>query len=625
MAYHRAHRLDVRIARIFNTFGPSMRVDDGRMIPNFFRQALRSEPLVVFGDGKQTRSIMYVDDLVEGVFRLLCSSYVGPVNLGSQAEVSVLDLARTILRVTGSRERGHVRAVAAGRSEGAPSGRLAREARARLGAGRSRRGGARADARLVRRRARHHEGPRVTDRLLIRNFCIIAHIDHGKSTLADRLLDATNSLTEREKRDQFLDKMDLERERGITIKAQTARMRFVAADGLEYVLNLIDTPGHVDFSYEVSRALQACEGAVLVVDASQGIEAQTLANAYLAVAENLTLIPVANKIDLPSADPVRAAEEIEEVLGLDATSVLPVSAKEGDRHPRAARADRRARCRRRRATPDAPLRALIFDAWFDSVRRRRGARPRRRRSHRAAPAHQADGAGQRARRRRSRTSSTRIRVASRRSTAGEVGIVIAGIKSARRGPRSATRSRARAAARRPALPGFREVKPMVFSGPLPGEPGGLREPARRRSRSSASTTPRSATSPRRAPRSASASAAASSASSTCEIIQERLEREYNLDLIITAPTVRYSVVSVDGVGARDREPGAAARSDARRARRGAVHPRDDPRAARSSSAPCCSSARTAAASSATWRCTAGACRSATSCRSRRSCRTSTTA
>jgi GTP-binding protein LepA len=382
----------------------------------------------------------------------------------------------------------------------------------------------------------------VSDREQIRNFCIIAHVDHGKSTLADRLLEATGTLGQRERRDQFLDKMELERERGITIKAQTARMRYTSSDGREWILNLIDTPGHVDFSYEVSRALQACEGAVLVVDASQGVEAQTLANAYLAVDAGLELIPVVNKIDLPAADPDRVADEVEELIGLDAASVLPISAKTG--------AGVEALLERIVAEvpppsgdPDAPARALVFDAWFDpyvgaamlvrvmdgQLRRRQRVRLMARRTeHEVQQLHVID---------------PHLRAVDALA-AGEVGVVIAGLKTLDEVRIGDTVTDARHPAAE-ALPGFREVKPMVFAGLYPVEAddyGSLKAALEKLRLNDASFVYEPETS------------AALGFGFRCgflgflhgEIVQERLEREYALNLITTAPTVRYRVVPKQG-------------------------------------------------------------------------------
>ncbi len=372
----------------------------------------------------------------------------------------------------------------------------------------------------------------------IRNFCIIAHVDHGKSTLADRLLDVTKALSSREKRAQFLDKMDLERERGITIKAQTARIYHRARDGQDYVLNLIDTPGHVDFSYEVSRALEACEGAVLVVDAAQGIEAQTLANTYLAVEANLEIIPILNKIDLPSAEPAERAREIEDILGMPADDVLLVSAKTGqgieelierivERVPPPA------------GDPNAPLRALIFDSWFDAyvgvvllvrVVDGRIAQGDRVKLMAKGSEHEVNDLD---------VIDPHPRSVPSLET-GEVGIVIAGIKTLDDVRIGDTITLALHGATE-SLPGFREVKPMVFAGLYPVDADeyiALKAALEKLRLNDASFHYEPETS------------AALGFGFRCgflgflhaEIIQERLEREYNLNLISTTPTVRYRVV-----------------------------------------------------------------------------------
>ena len=373
---------------------------------------------------------------------------------------------------------------------------------------------------------------------IIRNFCIVAHIDHGKSTLADRMLEATGAVSGREKRDQFLDNMDLERERGITIKAQTARMTYVAADGREYVLNLIDTPGHVDFSYEVSRALEACEGALLVVDAAQGIQAQTLANAYLALDAGLEIIPVLNKIDLPSAEPERVIDEIEQVVGLDGDEVLAVSAKSGQGIDALLQA-----IVERIPAPSgkvtSPTRALVFDSWFDPyvgavilVRVKDGALRRRQKVLFMES--------------KSEHEIQQLSVVDPfprevdELAAGEVGVVVAGLKSLGDVHIGDTITDLAHPAEE-ALPGFQAVKPMVFAGLYPVDAEDYEDLKLALERlklndSSFLYEPETST--------------ALGFGFRCgflgflhiEIVQERLEREHNLDLITTAPTVRYRVV-----------------------------------------------------------------------------------
>ncbi len=380
------------------------------------------------------------------------------------------------------------------------------------------------------------------DQRYIRNFSIIAHIDHGKSTLADRFLEATGALQAREMEAQVLDAMDLERERGITIKAHPVRLHYVATDGVRYVLNLIDTPGHVDFGYEVTRSLAACEGALLLVDASQGVEAQTLANAYLAVENNLEIIPVINKIDLPSAQPDECKRQIEDIIGLDSSTAILASAKEGTGVPEILEAIV-ARFPSPTGDPNAPLKALIFDSWFDPyrgvvivVRVIDGVMRTKMKVRLMATKqdHEIDGLG----------------VFSPKATpvdelgVGEVGFVVANIKVVADAKIGDTITEVTRPTVTP-FPGFKELKPMVFAGLYPVEShqyAELREALDKLRLNDASFFYEPETS------------AALGFGFRCgflgllhmEIVQERLEREYDMDLVTTAPGVLYRVTMTDG-------------------------------------------------------------------------------
>ena len=376
----------------------------------------------------------------------------------------------------------------------------------------------------------------------IRNFCIIAHIDHGKSTLADRLLEFTGTLTKREMAEQVLDQMDLEREKGITIKAQAVRMRYAAEDGQEYELNLIDTPGHVDFTYEVSRSLAACEGALLVVDATQGIEAQTLANLYLAVEADLTIIPVVNKIDLASADPERVSQEIEDVSGIPRDEIILASAKEGIGTKDILEAIVH-RIPPPKGNVGRPLRALVFDSHYDPYK---GV---------IAYVRLIDGAihtGDRLLMMATGSTAEVLEVgyfnphlaAAGSLTAGEVGYVATGFKNVKDCQVGDTITLAATPADEP-LPGYRPAKPMVFAGLYPVEGNDyplLRDALDRLKLNDASLIYEPENS------------IALGFGFRCgflgllhmEIIQERLEREYDLNILATAPSVEYLVTKQDG-------------------------------------------------------------------------------
>jgi GTP-binding protein LepA len=384
----------------------------------------------------------------------------------------------------------------------------------------------------------------------IRNFSIIAHIDHGKSTLADRIIQRCGGLAAREMADQVLDSMALERERGITIKAQTAALEYVALDGERYLLNLIDTPGHVDFSYEVSRSLAACEGAILVVDASQGVEAQTVANCYTAIEQGVEVIPVLNKIDLPSADPDNAIQEIEDVIGIEARNALRASAKTGEGVAELLEAVI-ARVPPPTGDPEARLQALIIDSWFDNyvgvvmlVRMMQGTlRPRDRLLLMSTDVqHLCEQVGV-------FTPKSQPRDA---LAAGEVGFVIAGVKDLRDARVGDTITHAERRSPRP-LPGFKEIKPQVFAGLYPVESNqyeALRDALGKLHLNDASFHYEPEISQ------------ALGFGFRCgflgllhmDIVQERLEREYGMQLVTTAPSVVYEVLLRDGSVAQVSNP-----------------------------------------------------------------------
>ena len=376
----------------------------------------------------------------------------------------------------------------------------------------------------------------------IRNFSIIAHIDHGKSTLADRILEITGLVSEREKRDQYLDRMDIERERGITIKAQSVRIPYKSKNGKQYLLNLIDTPGHVDFNYEVSRSLAACEGALLVVDATQGVEAQTLANVYLALDHNHEIIPVLNKIDLPSSDVERVKSEIEEDIGLDCSKALPVSAKTGDGVPDVLEAIVE-RLPAPEGNPNAPLKALIFDSWYDSYQ---GV---------VVMFRIMDGTLRKGDKielfaTKKTYEVIRLGVFSPESrdmdqlSAGEVGFLCGNIKElgdAKVGDTITLAERPCAEA----VPGFKEVKPQVFAGLYPVESNqydALRDALTKLQLNDAALQ----FEPEVSQALGFGFRAGFLGLLHMDIVQERLEREYNMDLITTAPSVVYEVLQTDG-------------------------------------------------------------------------------